>query len=50
LEYLARFIKTVEETWILSHTAAVFVASAFVMDAYPPGMHGRYELETLLAI
>jgi hypothetical protein len=42
-EYLARFMKTVEEARISSDTAAAFVASALVMDAYPPGMHGRYE-------
>lgn len=42
-EYLARFMTTVEEARISSHTAAAFVASAFVMDAYPPGMHGRHE-------
>ncbi|KAH2558742.1 hypothetical protein KXV70_004079 [Aspergillus fumigatus] len=39
-EYLARFMTTVEEARISSHTVAAFVASAFVMDAYPPGMHG----------
>lgn len=42
-EYLARFMTTVEEARISSHTVAAFVASAFVMDAYPPGMHGRHE-------
>lgn len=42
-EYLARFMTTVEEARISSHIVAAFVASAFVMDAYPPGMHGRHE-------
>jgi hypothetical protein len=37
-------MKTVEEAQISPDTAAAFVASALVMDAYPPGMHGRYEL------
>lgn len=43
-EYLARFMTTVEEARILLYTVAVFVASTFVMDAYPLGMHGRHEL------
>ncbi|KAI2839628.1 hypothetical protein CBS11350_7459 [Aspergillus niger] len=39
-EYLARYMETVEEARISSNTAVAFVASAYVMDAYPVGMHG----------
>jgi hypothetical protein len=42
-EYLARFIKTIKEAQISSHTAAAFIASAFIIDTYPLGMHGRYK-------
>jgi hypothetical protein len=42
-EYLARFMKTIEEAQILLDTAAAFITSALVMNAYPPGMHGRHK-------
>lgn len=42
IQYLGIFLGVAEQVHIPPTSMATFIASAYLMDAYPPGMHGKW--------
>jgi hypothetical protein len=48
-QHLECFLRIIGESRLRTDALAVFVASAFLMDAYPPNMHGEWTDKNLTA-